>query len=448
MSDNPRANATIREFLRKEIPGWVEAGLLTEIAAQDLRGRYGLDKPEQEAAGLLSIVIMSIGGLFVGGGVISVVAANWEALPAAAKIAGMFAILLGAHAASVWLARSGRTRVAHAFSIIGCLTMGAGIGLMAQIYHIPKYDETAFGIWAIGSLAIAWAFPSAAVGTLALVLSWWWFGAEQPRWNEAALIWRAYPLIIAAAVLPLAIERRSRPFFVFTLVTVLVSAAMVGGMRTGLLGLVALALFAWALGAALSAREAYAHMGQTARTLGFAGLAVAAYFWSFRWPWKDHTNRNPLEDERIWGLVPAGIAAALAIAFAMFAVTQRNRDTGGVPVIVFRLVCAAGALLAAIGTLALFTPGGYPLIAPIVTNTAAFLLACAAIASGFSAARRGHFWAGTTLLVLLIATRFLEFQTLLIVKGMVFIGLGVAVMYGGIEYERFLKRRREAQAAS
>ena len=40
------------------------------------------------------------------------------------------------------------------------MLFGAGIWLVAQVYHIEEHFPDGFLIWGIGALALAWAMPS------------------------------------------------------------------------------------------------------------------------------------------------------------------------------------------------------------------------------------------------------------------------------------------------
>ena len=77
----------------------------------------------------------------------------------------------------------------------------------------------------------------------------------------------------------------------------------------------------------------------------------------------------------------------------------------------------------------------------IAANISALLLAGAAIASGLLDERRIAFWFGTLLTVLLILSRFLEYETSLLLKSAAFIACGAAIMAAGIAYEKYLRRK-------
>src|SRR6185436_2734494 len=125
----PNLTPKFRHALKGELQDWLEQGLLTAEAAQRLRALYRLDELGQESSRRLAAVIFTIGGLLVGGGVISFVAANWESLPTGFKVALLFFILLGFHLTGYWLRyKRGSPRLGHALIFCGCLAFGANIG--------------------------------------------------------------------------------------------------------------------------------------------------------------------------------------------------------------------------------------------------------------------------------------------------------------------------------
>ena len=230
---------------------------------------------------MLSAVIFTIGGLLLGGGVISFVAANWEEISTPVKLTILFSALLGFHAVGYWLWRSaGWRRLGHALIFCGCLVFGANIGLVAQIFHIRGDWYGAFGAWAVGSLVMAWALRSWIIGVLALCTSFVWFiGFQDDSHERAALL---YPLVLAFALIPLAWIIRSRVLYAGTLVGIVIAACVIAGNRGSanqtLLSMAAGGLFMWTLGElhrAAGWRREFANIT--------AGLGLSLLQWRYIW---------------------------------------------------------------------------------------------------------------------------------------------------------------------
>src|SRR5262249_22239623 len=170
MNSEVNHSLRFRVALRREIPGWIEQGLVTDEAASKLNSIYDLSSLEKESSRLLAAVLFTIGSLLVGGGVISFVAAHWDEISRGPKVALLFSALLAFHAAGYWLRhKSDWPRLGHALIFCGCLVFGANIGLVAQVYQVSGSWYRAFGAWAIGALVMAWAAQSWITGLLVIV---------------------------------------------------------------------------------------------------------------------------------------------------------------------------------------------------------------------------------------------------------------------------------------
>ncbi|MEO1561785.1 MAG: DUF2157 domain-containing protein, partial [Cyanobacteria bacterium J06632_19] len=77
-------------------------------------------------------------------------------------------------------------------------------------------------------------------------------------------------------------------------------------------------------------------------------------------------------------------------------------------------------------------------LAICVVNILLALLACGMIRQGLESNQRRAFWGGMILLTLQIITRMLEYDTALLLKSLVFVLCGVAVIGAGLWFERHL----------
>jgi hypothetical protein len=80
----------------------------------------------------------------------------------------------------------------------------------------------------------------------------------------------------------------------------------------------------------------------------------------------------------------------------------------------------------------------------VCANVACFILAAALVANGFSSLDRRIFWAGVMFIALVITSRFLEYETGLLIKAAVFIACGICLILAGVGFENYLKQRRPA----
>ncbi len=453
-------SARFRGALKREIPRWLESGILPPEGATALEARYRLGELEEEGGRLLASFIFGIGGLLLGGGVLAFVAAHWATLGAAFKVALIFSGLLGFHGAGFYLWHfRGWPRLGHALVLTGCLVYGAAIGLMAQVFNVHSEWQRGFGGWAVGTIAVAWAVGSSWAGLLALGVGLIWFNGEI---FDHGTMWWAFPILVAALIVPLAFRSRSRALHFFSMLALVEAFASIAGQegRSGpavLLGWAAGGFLVWAWGEFTEARTPCPFLAGSARVAGVVSLALGAYTWSFHWLWSERafSSGGSVGSSAEWlmsfGMPLAGGIGLVVAAWLTPAVDKPARRTGWV-------VVAATALL----ILSVFSFGGTspshrrwdysgggtfsPEVAlpVILANLSAFLLAGSAVLSGLSGERRGRFWAGSLFAVLLVLSRFLEYETSLLLKSMAFLACGVLVIWGGTLFERRLRRREVA----
>ena len=237
--------------------------------------------------------------------------------------------------------------------------------------------------------------------------------------------------------------KSARGFFFVTLAAAILGLGVSAGTHApghggGLFGFVAGSVFAFGLGDWLSARLRHAPIAGSARAAAMAGLAVASYFWAFHWPWTTGSVWDPSQ-HTFWWVVPTlafAVAGAALGARELPAMARTRTGQGNL---------ATMALLAGAGILGMILPRGMmEVVGPIAANVAALAVGALWLASGFADADRRHFWFGTVFLIAVVLSRFVEFDTNLMTKGCAFLAAGVVVIYGGIEYERFLRRRAAA----
>jgi len=313
----PEFNRSVkfRAALEREIPAWTDQGILTEDGAGQLRSLYELDNLRKESSRLLAAAVFTFGSLLLGGGVISFVAAHWNEISRGPKVVLLFAALLVFYIAGYWLRyRSDWPRLGHALIFCGCLVFGANIGLLAQVYQVSGEWYRAFGVWALGSLAMAWAARSSITGLLVIVTSFvWFFGFANDYHERLATV---YPPLLVAALLPLAWTIRSRALYTLVFLgfigaSLTLAIVQLDTNRYSLITIAAGGFVAWAVGSFHRASGIKAEFGNPVANLGIATLAASAYFWSFHevWEWGAYVKPN-----RLYWLIPAGLALAIGVA--------------------------------------------------------------------------------------------------------------------------------------
>jgi uncharacterized membrane protein len=217
------------KWILSEIDLWVKEGVIQPEQGIALKNRYPVPG-ESTAWGRL--IFFSIGAILFGLGVILIFAYNWQQMHKFAKLAVIFTVLLGAHGAGYWLRRpDSRYRAAgEGLHLLGTMLFGAGIWLIAQIYHIEEHYPNAFLIWGLGALALAWSLPSIPQAIAAAILFVLWNCFEAFDFKDPHLI---SPFLILGGIMPLAWLKRSRVLITLCisgfLVTLFASVSMLEG---------------------------------------------------------------------------------------------------------------------------------------------------------------------------------------------------------------------------
>jgi uncharacterized membrane protein len=200
-------------WLQDQIGAWLDEGLIDTPLAETLRARYptgGEDTPWAR------IIVSSVGAIVFGLGIILFFAYNWADMHKYVKLALVFAAVAAAHGAGFHLSGTANPKrfLVESMHVLGTMLFGAGIWLVAQIYHIDEHYPNAFLVWGLGAMALAWAMPSVAQGLMAVLLVFLWacfeiFDFSSPNYFA--------PWMVLLGVVPLAWLQRSRVLLFFAL---------------------------------------------------------------------------------------------------------------------------------------------------------------------------------------------------------------------------------------
>jgi hypothetical protein len=429
-----------RARLRAEIPLWRAENLVDERAAAALAARYRLNETGWKSS---VAAIYLLGSLLVGGGIVSFVAWNWEALPAGAKLALLGTAMVAAHLAGYWLwrVRGNSPRLGHALVFLGTLVFGANVGLVAQIFHVHSDAMNGIGAWAIGAAVAGWALRSVPNALLAVSLGTYWSCAFVDIHKQ---VFPFTPLLLAAAFLPLARLERSRLLFAATCVAFAVTAAVHAGKETGEGIAVFATLFAWSAflpflhPSAVREESVGAFLAAPAARLGVGAWAILFYLASFGEIAED-MKAGALAHETLRWVWIAGPTLAGA---AWMAASTRSRGAArwSDPWSPF-LPFASTILL--LGATTLPDP---ELAVLLVSNAALAAFAILLIATAVRSLERGPFWLGVGIAGVLVQSRFFEYETGLLLKAILFLACGIAVISVGVAFEKRV-RGREAVGA-
>ena len=168
-------------WLRSEVAEWASQGIIDQAQADRISARYSAGHHTRLSLGRL---LLSLGGGFVGIGLIWLVAANLDALSPVTRFVAVgliwLAFLVGGE---VLASRKASAPLVGAVRLLAALGIGAVLFQAAQSLQVPAFEPRLLGLWAAAALLHGYlvrAYLPFVVG-IASGLGWWF---TQPLWDE------------------------------------------------------------------------------------------------------------------------------------------------------------------------------------------------------------------------------------------------------------------------
>ena len=181
---------TVRGEVESAIERWVNAGVLDRGIGERIRS---FERQYAPAKGLNWPAILAVvfGVVMLGAGLLLFVAAHWDELSPAWRFTLVLALVAAFHIGGAF-ATTRSERLATAFHALGTATLGAGIFLAGQIFHLDEHWPGGLMLWALGAW-VGWYLLRDWVqaGLAALLTPAWlageWTVATDRFWGERIL---------------------------------------------------------------------------------------------------------------------------------------------------------------------------------------------------------------------------------------------------------------------
>ncbi len=196
-------------WLLAELPGLEASGVVDAATASRLRTHYG-GCIEGGGRRVVLAVCAVFGALLIGGGVILLLAHNWEQLSRGERALIALSPLVAAQVLAGWvlLRREASTAWREGSAILLALMVATAVALVDQTYHTGGDLESFLWRWSLLLAPLPWLLNSTGVAMLFLGALTWWAGAAVVGGEQVLLLW---PLA-AAGVVPHAVQvLRERP---------------------------------------------------------------------------------------------------------------------------------------------------------------------------------------------------------------------------------------------
>ena len=186
------------------------------ISPKQKEAILALETKKREPFVLMAILWLGI--FCIGLGIVSLIAANWETIPAVVKLMGAGALLAGALGTAFWGFQKEKHLMTEMALFFAFLMVGGGIGLIGQIFHLTPDTFKGMLLWAVLSFGIVLVSRRQLLGLLWIPL---FLGGilGSFRWELLLLFFQQTPVMamITGAGICLAIAFLTRnlttPFF-------------------------------------------------------------------------------------------------------------------------------------------------------------------------------------------------------------------------------------------
>jgi uncharacterized membrane protein len=163
---------------------WLGAGLVDAEAAERIRA-WEQEHGASARRSRLAAIVFGFGGLLLTAGILLFVAAHWDRLSPGGRFSLVLAMIALLHGGGALAARAS-AGLAAALHAAGTASLGAGIYLAGQIFHMSEHWPGALWLWSVGSAVGVWLlrqWPQAL--WLALLAPAWlwgeWIAAQPPH---------------------------------------------------------------------------------------------------------------------------------------------------------------------------------------------------------------------------------------------------------------------------
>ena len=423
------------KWLLRELPKLEAEGVIDDAVSHRLRAHYA--KQASGLGGRLVVAIFAVfGALLIGGGVILLLAHNWDAFGRGTRAAIALMPLLASQVLAGWtlLKRSESTAWREGSATLLALTVAAAVALVDQTYHTGGDLESFLWRWSLLLAPLPWLLNSTSVAMLFLAALTWWAGAARVEGSQILVMW---PL--AAAVVPHLVQvmradnRGLRAANLQWAVALFLCVAVGLGLDNRVPGLwivIYVGLFALmiAVGAVVR-RDELRLWRRPLEIVGFAGSIVLWLGLSFDEPWKRIGWKHIRTTEEFhqaasWLDVLLAIGLPLAAIVAMVSVLDRSRHR------LQLLWGLAVPLVAVVWSLTAATDSEW--IGVAAFNSLMFAVGIATIVFGVQRQHLGVVNLGMLVVALLVLVRFFDSGFGFILKGLAFIVVGVGFLVANV----------------
>lgn len=426
----------MRDSLLKDLDELLSHNVITDEEAARIRTYYS-QKP-QPTNNRLVIIFGILGSLLVGMGLVLIIAHNWDVLPKAVKLAVALFPMLAGQSVCGYLLWNKLNSIAwrEATSVFVVFAVATAIAIVSQVYNIEGNLANFLLVWMLLCLPLMYVMQSSAASLLFWV-GITWYACEEGYFRSYADIPYSFWILALAAVpwyLQLFRKKISSNFthlhhWVIAGSLIITLGTFADHTEELLMPAYMFLFGVFVLVGQLPALVSQRLIANAYLLLGSLGIVSLLLMLSFDWYWEALTHNDVA---RLMFSTEAMVCAGLIAIAAIFFVRLLKTIRAG-KLLSKSYVIPVFIVLFIVGYL---EPSG----GQILINVFILVLSVYTIREGAQADHLGRMNYGLMILMLLIICRFFDTDLSFVIRGLLFMIVGLG--FFGMNY-RMVKKRKE-----
>lgn len=418
------------DWLYNELPHLIRTGIISEDTAARLKGYYGPVNPPRKFNIALAIFSV-IGAICIGLGIILLFAYNWDNFSRMQKtVLGFMPLILSAGLVGWGVLREIKgLGFREGVSVFNMLSVGAALGIISQVYHV--YDDVATFIffWMLLSVGVVFLLSSSVTAIFYMIGLTFWATFSQNQGGHAAWFWPLSAVIIPHYLQILKEDRYSVRALWMTWLLCLCFTVAIGicleKAVPGLWIIIYSVYFSVLYFVGLSYfDEPDSFWAKPLKHFGMAGGAILAYLLTYEFAWKGIGFRYYRCYGKFHGaaaICDYVLAIVLTIVMVAFLIKFLQKKD------FFVLSFGSGGMISIL-CYSFCSSLNAMILMTWFYNLYVLSLGVLLIATGVNQNRMGVVNTGMLLVALLIFTRFLDPDMSIILRGVIFILIGICFL--------------------
>ncbi len=421
-------NRKMVQWLYQQLPELVSKGVLSQASADGLRAHYG-DAKGMDKKWLVIMLCSVMGALLIGLGVILLFAHNWEDLSRPVRAVFSLLPLMVGQALAMWviLKKPSSQAFKESSAIFLSLMVGSSMALIGQTYNIPG-DTPAFLLtWMLLIVPLVYFLEATIPAVIYVVGISAWAGHFWDDPLQAVLFWPLLGVVVPYFIWSLRQEKYTLRAAVLALamgVGVLVGAGFTLGRTlpgSWIFVYSSLITIFYLLGV-WEFQGVSTNWQRPFRVLGGIGVFIMMFTLTQRDAWESMAKRYSFapHDMLSWASVPDHVLTFMLVsgALLLFIEYVKRQDW-------MRASFGALPLCALIGYAMAGTSTVWPML---MFNVYVFFVSVFRLMAGMRTNNLGVINTGMFMLAALVLARFFDSDINFVIKGLVFIFIGIGFL--------------------